>query len=79
MDRKIKMIWEFHGPDAEQTAKHHQIHLEEFAQRDNLALDITGVEYVTEMKWLAYLICVESEMIQVRDAVKPLRAELFEE
>jgi hypothetical protein len=31
------------------------------------------------MKWLAYLICVESEMINVRDALKPLRGELFEE
>ena len=79
MDRKIKMIWEFYGPDAEQTAKHHQIHLEGFAKRDQLTLDIAGVEYVTEMKWLAYLICVEAEMIQVRDAVKPLRAELFED
>lgn len=79
MERKIKLIWEFYGPDAEQTAKHHQIHLEEFAKKERLVLDIAGVEYVTEMKWLAYLICVESEMIKVRDAVKPLRGELFEE
>ncbi|MCB9364891.1 MAG: hypothetical protein H6587_10005 [Flavobacteriales bacterium] len=79
MERKIKLIWEFYGPDAEHTAKHHQEHLGEFAEKENLIEGICGAEYVTEMKWLAYLICVESEMIKVRDALKPLRGELFEE
>lgn len=79
MDRKIKVIWEFYGADAEQTAKHHQIHLEEFAKKEALALDMAGTEYVNEMKWLAYLIVIESEVLNVRDALKPLRAEIFEE
>ncbi len=79
MNRKIKVIWEFYGPDAEQTAKHHQIHLEEFALKEKLALDIAGVEYVNEMQWLAYLLVMENEVLIVRDALKPLRAEIFEE
>ncbi|MCB0409945.1 MAG: hypothetical protein KDD29_06970 [Flavobacteriales bacterium] len=79
MNRKIKVIWEFYGPDAEQTAKHHQIHLEEFALKEKLALDIAGVEYVNEMQWLAYLLVMENEVLTVRDALKPLRAEIFED
>ncbi len=79
MERKIKVIWEFYGADAEETAKHHRIHLEEFAKREKLTLDITGVEYKNEILWLAYLIVFEKDVFTVRDALKPLRAEIFEE
>jgi len=79
MNRKIKVIWEFKGPDAEQTAKHHKIHLEEFGVKENLELNIGGVEYKNEMLWLAYLIVLEKDVLTVRDALKPLRAEIFED
>ena len=32
LERQIKLIWDFKGPDALETAKHHCIHLKEFAQ-----------------------------------------------
>jgi len=79
MERKIKVIWEFYGAEAEETAKHHRIHLEEFAKREKLTIDIAGVEYKNEMLWLAYLIVLEKEVFTVRDALKPLRAEIFDE
>ena len=47
--RKIKLIWEFKGEDAEKTALHHEIHLKQFAEKENLALDITGVEKVNDL------------------------------
>lgn len=79
MERKIKVIWEFSGPDAEQTAKHHEIHLDEFAQREKLDDSIAGTEYVNHITWLAYLIVLEKDVLTVRDALKPLRAEIFED
>jgi len=79
MSQKIKVIWEFYGADAEETAKHHQIHLEEFAKKEALQLDIAGVEYVNEIQWIAYLIVMEDEVLKVRDALKPKRAEIFED
>lgn len=79
MNRTIKVIWEFYGADAELTAKHHKIHLEEFAKKEKLQLEISGVEYVNELQWIAYLLVKENEVLKVRDALKPLRAEIFED
>ena len=36
MDRKIKLLWDFRGEDAKETAKHHTIHLKEFATLEKL-------------------------------------------
>lgn len=77
--RKIKLIWEFKGPDAKQTALHHEIHLKEFAHKENLDLDITGVEEVNELFYLAYLVVTEEVVFNVRDTLIPLRAEIFED
>ena len=33
MSRKIKLLWDFRGPDAKETAKHHTIHLKDFATK----------------------------------------------
>jgi hypothetical protein len=79
MNRKIKIIWEFSGPDAEQTAKHHQIHLEDFGEREKLACAIGGTEYMNHLVWIAYVIVLEKDATLVRDALKPLRAEIFED
>src|SRR5690606_1132164 len=32
MEKKLKLIWDFFGPDAKKTAEHHEIHLKEFIQ-----------------------------------------------
>jgi len=37
MSRKIKLLWDFRGPDAKATAEHHTIHLKEFATLEKLA------------------------------------------
>jgi len=36
MDRKIKLLWDFRGEDAKEIAKHHTIHLKEFATLEKL-------------------------------------------
>lgn len=79
MSRKIKVIWEFSGPDAEETAKHHEIHLGEFGERNDLDFSIPGTAYLNHITWLAYLIVLEKDVIKVRDALKPDRAEIFED
>jgi len=79
MNRKIKLIWEFSGPDAEKIAKHHTTHLEEFGIREKLELSVAGNEYINHISWIAYLIVLENEVITARDALKPLRAEIFED
>lgn len=76
-DRQIKLIWDFRGESAQNTAKHHKIHLEEYVQVENLTLKITGSSILNEMHAIAYLVVTESEMIAVRDALKPHRGEVY--
>ena len=79
MSRKIKLIWDFRGPAAEQTAKHHKIHLLEYAQSENLDLQIADIEKLNDVHSIAYLVVTEQKMKTVRDALKPHRGQLYEE
>ena len=72
------MIWDFRGPDGLQIAKHHQIHLDEFITAEKLESS-AGFQEINEVYAIAFMIVEEQNMIMVRDALKPHRAELFEE
>ncbi|MBD3583410.1 hypothetical protein [Flavobacterium selenitireducens] len=76
--RKIKMIWDFRGPAAAKTAEHHEIHLKEYIAIEKLPLEITGFESLNEMHAIAFVVVTDAEMIQVRDALKPHRGEVYE-
>ena len=78
MSRKIKMIWDFRGPAAPKTAEHHEIHLKEYIEIEKLSLNITGFEIKNEMHSIAFMVVTDENMLQVRDALKPHRAVLFE-
>lgn len=75
--RQLKLIWDFRGPASQKTAEHHVIHLNEFIKRNALKLDITGMEILNEMHSIAYLVVEESQMLIVRDALKPHRGQLY--
>ncbi|GAB5475118.1 MAG: hypothetical protein Mars2KO_32170 [Maribacter sp.] len=76
--RKLKLIWDFRGPAAAHTAEHHEKHLAEYCTLESLDLKITGHEHLNDMHSLAFLVVYESQMPQVRDALKPHRGELYE-
>jgi hypothetical protein len=78
MSRKIKLIWDFRGPASTKTAEHHEIHLKEYITIEKLSIDITGFEILNEMYAIAFMVVNEENMIQVRDALKPHRGEVFE-
>jgi hypothetical protein len=72
-DQLIKLIWDFRGAEAHQTAIHHEIHLKEFASREALTEQTTGVEQLSPMHSIAFLHVTKAQMILVRDALKPHR------
>jgi hypothetical protein len=78
MSRKIKLIWDFRGPASAKTAEHHEIHLKEYITIEKLPTDITGFQILDEMYAIAFMVVNEESMIQVRDALKPHRGEVFE-
>ena len=78
MERNIKLIWDFRGMDAVKTAVHHEIHLKEFIQRNNLShFPVTGVEDLNDMHSLAFWVVPESEIMKYRDILKPHRAQVY--
>jgi len=79
MNRKIKLIWDFRGPAALRTAEHHEKHLKEYIAIEALELDITGHHHVNEMHSYAFMVINESQMISIRDALKPHRGEVYKE
>ena len=78
-ERQIKLIWDFRGESAQNTAQHHKKHLDEYILAQNLTLNITGDLTLSDMHAIAYLVVTESEMISVRDALKPHRGEVYSE
>ena len=78
MERLIKLIWDFRGPDAEKIADHHVIHLREFVAIEKLPLTIMDKQVINDVHSIAYLVVNDEQMIAVRDALKPHRGELYE-
>lgn len=77
MSDKIKLIWDFRGPASAKTAEHHEIHLKQYILSEKLSPNITGFETFGEMHAIAFMVVTEDKMIQVRDALKPHRGEVF--
>jgi hypothetical protein len=75
--KKIKLIWDFRGPAAANTAIHHEKHLKEYITAEELKFDITGFAHINDMHSIAYLVVAEFEMITVRDRLKPHRGEIY--
>lgn len=77
MSRKIKLIWDFRGPAASQTAEHHEKHLKEYIAIETVSSEATGFQNLTDMHSIAYMVIEEKDMIATRDALKPHRGELW--
>jgi len=76
--RKIKLIWDFRGPNALKIAEHHEIHLKEYIALENLNIYFTGFEALTELHAVAFMVVKESDMKSLRDALKPHRGLVYE-
>ncbi|MFV0565263.1 MAG: hypothetical protein ACK5NB_05450 [Flavobacteriaceae bacterium] len=75
--RKLKLIWDFRGPDAKKIAEHHVVHLNEYVRVENLNGIITGHENLNDFHSIAFLVVAEDKMKPIRDALKPHRGQVF--
>ncbi len=76
--RKIKLIWDFRGPDASKIAEHHEKHLKEYIVAEKLTITNTGFKALNDMHCTAFLVVQEGDMLKVRDALKPHRGEVYD-
>ena len=73
MPSLIRLVWDFHGTDSKETAEHHAKHLVQFAVKEKLSINVTGVIEISDVHFYAFLDVEQSEMIKVRDALRPHR------
>lgn len=76
--RKLKIIWDFRGPDANKIAEHHEIHLKEYIAINSISAYDTGVETLNELHTMAFMVVDESDMKPIRDVLKPHRGQVYE-
>lgn len=74
---KLKLIWDFRGPDALKIAEHHVEHLKEFIVIQKTDLNITGFEQINEMHSIAFMVVNQDEMKPIRDVLKPHRGQIY--
>ncbi|MGB5941915.1 MAG: hypothetical protein WBG71_03470 [Leeuwenhoekiella sp.] len=79
MERKIKLIWDFRGEGCEHTAAHHAIHLKEFFAASENPQTPTGSEKLSPVHAIAHVTVPESQMVAVRDRLKPHRGTLAQD
>ena len=75
--RKLKLIWDFKGPDGIKIAEHHAIHLKEFSLAENREDLISGFEKLDDFHAIAFLIVPEDQMKPLRDVLKPHRGQVY--
>ena len=62
--------------DAKETAKHHTIHLKDFATIENLTFHEIDIQEKNPMLVSAFITVDETDMKIYRDALKPQRGEV---
>lgn len=75
--KKLKLIWDFRGPDAAITAQHHATHLKEYQQSHQLSQNIIATEKISDAHFIAFLVVSDAEMPPVRDALRPHRGQIY--
>ena len=71
---KLRFVWEFFGPDSNQLAKHHHIHLNEFFSKAIISNINTGVEQDSSNFSFSYVIIDDSYLELIKASLRPHKA-----
>ena len=73
---KIKLIWDFRGPNGKNTAIHHEKHIKEFFEIEKKTLINSGVETLNEFHHTAFTVILKTDLEQIKLAIKPNRGQI---
>ena len=73
---KIKLIWDFRGPNGKNTAIHHEKHIKEFFEIEKKTLINSGVETLNEFHHTAFAVILKTDLEQIKLAIKPNRGQI---
>lgn len=79
METRVKLIWDFRGANAMPIAKHHALHLTEYALAQKLQNYLVADEAVTPMHHIAYMVVERPMMEELRKVLKPHRGQWYED
>jgi hypothetical protein len=79
MKERVKLIWDFRGPNASHIARHHVIHLKEFVQIEGLNNTHCDIEVISDVHHIAFLVVEKHLMNSLRTRLKPSRGQLYKE
>ena len=77
--QKIKLIWDCNGVDSLKTAKHFNIHLVDFLEKEEIIFHTTGLDSISDDHHIAYLVIDKQYIDKIKHALKPQRAFLLED
>lgn len=77
MEESAKLIWDFRGPQAKQTAEHHLVHLKEYFELEGIQVSATGVDSINEFQQSAYCIVPMALVGTLRTTLKPHRGQRY--
>ena len=72
---KLKLIWDFRGIDAEQIAKHHIVHLQQFLIKHQYDNVLANFQKINDLYSLAFIVIDAKDMVFFRDHLRPHRGE----
>ena len=72
--QKVKLIWDFFGPDSKNIAKHHLIHLKEFSKSENILFHESNIDFESTNNHFSYIIVNFTSLDFIKDRLKPNRA-----
>lgn len=73
MTTKAQLIWDFRGPNAFHTAKHHKIHLEEFIAIEHLEVSVVTITEISDLHVIVSFITPMEKVSFLRERLKPHR------
>lgn len=76
---RIKLLWDFRGPNAQPIAKHHASHLKEFVTAEGLQNTLCETQKMTDTHWIAFLVVEKRHINDLRERLKPNRGQLYNE
>ncbi|MDT0554702.1 hypothetical protein [Patiriisocius hiemis] len=79
MKEKIKLLWDFRGPNAQKIAQHHVVHLKEYITLEKLEDTTASFEDVSNMYAIAFIITRKQYFDKLKNALKPHRGQVYKE
>ena len=74
---KVKLIWVFSGPNAEDLAKAKEVLLEQLGEEEGIEF-YSGTEYVSHISWVTYFIVSEEDKANYFSELDPIRVEEYD-